>query len=345
MAIASNFCQIVKSNLVLDATYTQAGLLESLISGANVQAATYEPLSNSENGKKKTQKVRYMQPVLASAVTSGVLGTDANPTYCTGAAATYRETDYEINNYVTVSQSISAMAMASFCEGKNQVIMDVIKSMVRQLIKKIDVTLIAAYETARGNTSAGNKTPLSGTAFVGGVADAGIMDAISNEFFSLDIAVDRPMIVGGASLNAYGRSTGRGCCNNFGQDVSSFTGDASLFLDSNFNASTLGLAPANNDWFVYPAGTVQLLDWNLADNSSVSMGDGVMLSSTVLEIPVGENENFKVDLDITYNQCDKTWVITLSKYFGLLNIPADYYRIGDPLVGVNYMLRFRPLGA
>jgi hypothetical protein len=341
MPLASNFCQIVKANLNLDATYTQAGLLESLISGANVQAASYEPVSNTENGKKKTQLVRYVQPVLASAVTSGVLGVDADPTYCTGAAATYREEQFEINNFATVSQSISAMAMASFCEGKNQVIMDMIKSMIRQLIKQVDITLIASFETVRGNTSAGNTTPISGVAFDGGVANSGIVDAIFNQFFLLDVAVDRPMIVGGANLNSYARSAGRGCCNALGQDISSFTGDVALFTDSNFTAN-LGAAPANEDWFVYPAGTVQLLDWNLADNSSVSMGDGVLVSSTVLEIPVGENDNFKVDLDITYDICTKNWVITLTKFFGLLNIPADYFRVGDSLAGVNYMLRFRP---
>ncbi len=339
MATASNFCEIVKSNLQLDATYTKAGLLESLISQANVTAGAFQPLENRENGKKKTQLVRYMSPVLASSVESGVLGVDAAPTYCDGDEATYQETEYDVNNFAHVSQKISQLAMASFCEGTNTVVLDTIKSMVRQLIKNIDTQLIAAYDAVRGNTSAGNTTPISGLAFsdyANLVASPGIMDAISSELFSLDVA-QRPVIVGGSLLDQYVRAAGLGCCNNFGQEVSSFTGDAAIFTDSNMNATTLGVAPANNDIFVYPAGTVQFLDWSL--NMPVSESSA---TSTQIAIPVGEDREFLVDLDVVYDDCTKEWTISLTKFFGLLNVPADYFQVGDEYEGVNYMLRFRP---
>ena len=347
MATASNFCEIVKANLNLDATYTQAGLLESLISGANVQAGAFQPIESRGNGKKKTQLVRYMSPVLASSVEAGVLGTDPNPTFCDGDIANYKEEQFEVNNFAHVSQTISAYDMASFCEGTNTVVMDVIKSMIRQLVKSVDTQLIALYDNVRGKTSAGNGTPISGLAFsdyANLAASPAIMDAISSEFFALDVT-GRPIVVGGQILDQYSRAAGIGCCNNFGQEVSSFAGNAALFTDTSFNAANLGAAPANNDWFVYPAGTVQLLDWNLADNSRVAMGSGDLVSSTVIEIPVGEQENFSVDLDVTYDECNKVWAISLTKYFGLMHVPADYFNVGDEYEGVNYMLRFRPTTA
>lgn len=347
MPQASNFCEIVKSNLVLDASYTKAGLLESLISEANVTAGAFQPLENRETGKKKTQLVRYMQPVLASEVESGVLGVDAAPTYCDGNDATYLEEEFALNNFAHVSRKISALAMASFCEGKNTVVLDMIGSMIRQLIKNIDTQLIASFDAARGNTSAGNTTPISALAFsdyANLVASPAITDAINSEFFALDVA-QRPVIVGGSLLDQYVRAAGIGCCNNLGQEVSSFTGDSAIFTDTNMNATTLGVAPANNDIFVYPAGTVQFLDWSLASNASISLGDSPYSSSTQLAIPVGEDREFLVDLDIVYDDCTKEWTVSLTKFFGLLNIPADYYQTGDELEGVNYMLRFRPTTA
>lgn len=342
MPVASNFCEIVKTNLVLDSSFTKAGLLESLISQANVTAGSFQPLESRENGKKKTQLVRYMQPILASSIEDGVLGVDADPTYCGGTENAYRETEFAVNNFAQAKTKISAMAMASFCEGTNTVVLDTIKSMIRQLIKNIDVQLIAAYEAVRGNTSAGNTTPISGIAFsnyANLVASPAIMDAIAAEFFALDVA-QRPIIVGGSLLDQYLRAAGLGCCNNFGQEVSSFTGDAAIFTDSNFTAATLGASPANRDWFVYAAGTVQFLDWTLSQNVNESSA-----TSTQLAIQVGEDREFMVDLDVVYDDCNKEWTVSLTKFFGLMNVPADFYKVGDALAGVNYMLRFRPTTA
>jgi hypothetical protein len=344
MPNASNFCEIVKANLALDTTYTQSGLLSSLVSGANVQAGAFQPVSNRDNGQKKTQLVRYSSPASVADAISSVLGVDADPTYCGGDAFLYKEQEFEINNVVQMKRTISALDVASFCEGTNEVVLTAIQDMIRAMIKTIDARIITSFNAARGNTSAGNSTAISARAFsdyANLVASPAIMDAIMDEFYKLD-TTGRPIIVGGGLLGQYVRAAGLGCCNNFGQRVDSFTGDAAIFTDTNFTASTLGGAAGANDIFVYPAGTVQFLDWNLANGSTVPMGDGVLVSSTLLEIPLGEQENFTVELDINYVACDKVWNITLTKFFGLMNIPTDLYEAGHDLAGVNYMLRFTP---
>jgi hypothetical protein len=344
MAIASNFCEIIKSKLDLGVR-TRVGLLESLTSPLNVTSGSFEPRQNILVGKKKTQLVRYMQPALTSDGTSGVLGVGADPTYCGGTAVAYREQQFPVNNWAQQKAKINNMDVASFCEGKGTVIADTIGKLLDALLVDINEQLIASFDALRGNTSLGNTTPISARAFsdyANLVASPAISDSIKSELFDLKKASAVPIVVGGSLLLKYANAAGIGCCNNFGQQVNEFTGDVALYLDNTMNASNLGVAPANNDWFVYPAGTVQFLDWSLAANATISLGDSPFSSSTQLSIPVGGDSEFMVDLKVTYDDCAEEWTITLTKFFGLMTVPADYFQVGDPLSGVNYMLRFRP---
>lgn len=344
MPLASKFCETVKSSLTLDTAYTQAGLLESLVSEANVSSAAFEQVESREAGKRKLVKVRYIQPIGSADVLTGV---DSTPNFCGGVAAPYFETDFEANRWVAAKRTFSAYDLAGYCEGTNQVVGDAVKSMVRQVIKGIDARLITEFNTRRGNTSAGNTTPISARAFsdyANLVASPAIMDAIQGELFKLDVQ-NRPIIVGGQIAQQYTGAANIGCCNTSGQLISSLTGSSAFFLDTNMNATNLGAAPANNDWFVYPEGYVQFIDWSLSANDTVGFGDGVMVSSTQITVPIGEQLDFTLDLDVTYDSCDKVWTVTVSKYFGLLNIPSDLYPAGSDLNLVNYMLRFRPTTA
>lgn len=339
MPQASNYCEIIKSNLSLG-TRTRVGLLESLVNPINVTAGSFQPVQSIEIGKKRTQLVRYMQPSLVTDGTNGVLGVDAAPTYCGGLDSLYLEEQFPVNNFAQQKRTIKNIDMASYCEGTNTVVGDVIASMVDALLVDINTQLIAAYDAVRGNTSAGNTTPISALAYsdyANLVASPAISSAIKTELFDLKKGSALPIVVGGSLLYQYANSVGIGCCNNFGQSVNEFTGELAIFNDNTMDGATLGAAPANRDWFVYPAGTVQFLDWSLANPVNEASA-----TRTQLSIPVGGDSEFLVDLKLVYDDCDEVWSVSLTKFFGLMNIPADYFKVGDPLEGVNYMLRFRP---
>lgn len=340
MATASNICEIVKSKLNYRGR-PELGLLESLVSRMNIQASDFSPVA-SVPGKKKTMLVRYTQPSDYTDVTSGSIAAGL-PGYCEGEEFTYLEEQYEIDNYVRITKKVSDLEMSAFCEDKGTVASDMINSMITGLLTKIDIDLIALFEATRGNTSAGNTTPISGLAFsdlANGITSPQIMEVIDSEYAALSASNLQRIIVGGTLLRQYQNATGIGCCNINGQQTDQFIGTNATYFDQYMNASTLGASPANNDWFVYPAGLVQFLDWSLvADNSTFGNSGSEM--NTVLNVQVGEDTFFPIDLKIVRSSCDSFWYVTLEKFFGLMTFPLDYFA-NAPLADVNYMLRFRP---
>ena len=343
MAAASNICELVKAKL----SYTGRpvmGLLESLVSPLNIQATNFTPQGALPSGKKKTMLVRYNKPASIADVTVGPIGT---PSFCEGNPFTYLEEQYDIDTKVQYSVEIDDYTMSAFCEDRDTVVADMIKSAIDAFLGKLDSELISMFDNLRGNTSAGNINVIPGLAFsdlTNNIASVNIMTEISAEYRRLKASALQRIIVGGELLARYQEATGIGCCNTNGQDTSRFIGANATYYDHYMDADTLGIAPANNDWFVFPAGLVQLLDWSIV----APVNNGVIGNSefnTVLEVQVGEDSRFPIDLKIVRSSCDSKWIVTLTKFFGLMTFPTDYFPVSDSLAGVNFLTRFRPTTA
>lgn len=200
----------------------------------------------------------------------------------------------EINQTLCLKQTVTEEVMESFMSYNSNQVVTIVEDMVTNLLPAINTKLIESFDACRGNTTSGTTRPL-------------ILEELEEELKALDIR--RNIIIVGTT-----------------QEEGIVTHE-----DTNMKAENLGTSLADKDLFVYPAGMLQFLDWDLIDNQG-----------SKLMVTVGEDEYFEVKLDVNYDEDTKLYHIDISKCFDLLMLPFDIFSIGHPLQGVNYMYRVRP---
>lgn len=327
--LSQSFSAIEMSELLLP----RVGLIHGLVSEANT--ANFELLSFGTDGKRKTVEATFIPFLDAASGVNGTVGVDTVD-ICNGSATPYLPAQYEVKYFSSASRNVSIEEMRAYCEGKSEGIDKVIKSLVHSVLYNMDAQLATVFNTVRGNTSAGNTLPLAGSALTPAPVTPlyDVVDVLRSELFNMS-HTGTPIVIGGADADKWMRMVNLGCCNQYGQTVEGFAGDILMYPDN----VLYSVVP--NLWLAFPAGSVQLIEWN-ANTGIGEFNQGDFLTSTTIEIPVGDRMNMLFDVDVVMSACNKEYTITLSKHYDLAYVPATMFPVGSVQEGSNFMYAIDP---
>lgn len=212
----------------------------------------------------------------------------------------------EVTRVVMQTHKVDKDSMKAYLREESTLVTDLVAAMLNSMLKSIDLELIDVYESIRGNNSSGVTKPIE-------VAKSHLsanFEAIVAEFFDTNIN-NKAVVVGGSTLDRTVRMLHTDYI------------DELCFTDSNMNSGSLGAYPAANDWLAYAAGSIKLLEiTELPDYTSIV-------------VPMQDGTEFKVPIQVTYDEDSETYNLILTKFFDLFVPYMDEY-------GVNQLFRVRP---
>jgi hypothetical protein len=208
------------------------------------------------------------------------------------------------------------------------------KSLVELVAGKGNIALDVLNGNAPGTTSYLNtktKNLVSGAILYDLVEDVA-QNVLDNEVF----ANNTPVIIGGGDYTKYARAIAAACCGDNGVDVNTMLAqNAAVFL----NSKTIGTyAGASTRGIVMQPGSVQLLTYNEFANG----GDlaGLQTEDKVLGTIADPDPRFAGLLYDYYAEykcvgTERYWDFQIALSHDTAFLPADLFRAGDDLEGVN----------
>jgi len=329
--ISQDLANVVGANY--GATQRQkTGFLDAVISPDNT-AAVPEPIQvDAGDGKIKQVIIRYLQAGLESEVVS------AAPDIClAGTPDAFQFETVVPELYSGVKITFTNAEMRKWCgspaEDRSRIVLTKMNALFVHMNKALIAKANAGVGGFYGGVAAGKQVQMLFTP-TGGIlqSDPAGEVTVLEDMSDLGIA-GAPLVVGAGNLSQYVRYAGIGCCNDYGQDISG-TGAFNFYRDQ-FLGGVTGNA---NDFLAFAPGAVQLAGWN-ANKGEFAVNDGASMETTVIDPVTG----IELDLDVTYDKCDKVWVFTFSKTYDLFITPSAVFQEDDPREGVNNLFKYRAL--
>lgn len=319
---------------------TNVGMLPAVLSQTNRGPGSgFVQRFAEQNGKKRTAKYKYRQRKLNTLVKA--TSVDGSPNYCApGETPTYLEAEQTVSNDVYYDFFIKDEELRDYEENFNQVFNDALQDAVNPLLEKLNLLTLAAYDANRGNTSAGNTTPISAQGFSSlatRTVNHAFKEAIFEEFRKHQYTSNKIM-VGDGNIASYYRMLADGAPNaDRGQQNSlNIMRDLEFYDDTQLD----GALSSTNGALVWRPGAFQMLEWfkNVGDFRKVQESR----VDDVITINLG-GIALRFDMYMRYTHCDDDSMglqVTLRKHYDFWSFPADFFSAGDPLNGTNAMLRF-----
>lgn len=332
-------CNTISQDLanVVGANYGAAqrqktGLLDALISPDNTSAVP-EPLQvDAGDGKIKQVIVRYLQAGLESEVV------DTAPDIClAGTPDAFQFQTVVPAEYAGVKITFTNAEMRKWCgspaEERSRIILTKMNPLFVHINKALITKANAGVGVFYGGVAAGKQVPMLFQA-AGQMLQSDPQGEVTllEDMSDLGI-VGTPLVVGAGKLSQYVRYAGIGCCNDYGQDISG-TGGFNFYRDQ-FLGGVTGNA---DDFLAFAPGAVQFIGWT-ANKGEFAVNDGASMETTIIDPITG----IELDMDVTYDKCDKVWVFTISKTYDLFITPTGQFQATDPREGVNNLFKYRAI--
>ncbi len=310
-----------------EAKRTPVGYLQAITSPMNTGSMTQIPVDVG-TGKKKLVDVTLVQRGTED---------DFQDTYNNGCTPEISKTPFEDTVEVTNVLSSKGIAfsedeMRKLCEDDQTWIARIINAEMDAFMVRLDKRLITEQNTNFGNYANGSasvqsfqmmNTAAGSARYMG---EVGVLNAFEDIY-----ANNRPMLIGQGNLRDYTMLQKIGCCNDQGIDIGR-TGGFDYFRDPHVGAIT---GDANDVIGIAP-GHMQFLSWNKY-RGKYAKNYGNIIKTTIMDPYTG----LMLDMRWKYDDCDEVWILTFSIWFEPWFLPANAFKSGDPLEGVNYTLKMR----
>ena len=317
-------------------TITPIAVLPLIQSAENRQG--FEMNFFSANGKDNIVKYKYLQRGLESDNINTPTGMD----YCTGdREIAYLEGSKECNLYKARKFFISDEDLRKNEENYDTYFSERLASEIDPMLVGINKDMIAGFEAARGNTSAGTTVPLTAQGFVSFATrevNMAFHDTVVSEFQDLSYN-GRLMMAAAGLVRNYANVLDYGGLNDKGQVV-----DMRLIEDMfayGYDATLDAAIGTPNNALIWQPGSFQFLEClkNVAEFRRVVTD--VRIQDTI-RVQVGDME-VALDITIVDEYCSKEGQgkrVTIEKHYAFWNYDTDVFQVGDPLAGVNWLERF-----
>lgn len=276
--------------------YGGKGMLESLISCQNAMRASSITLTQIEENKVKSFLVNR-----ANVNQFNIATNEEEVRIVDGVYTSRKECT---TSSITVNLKESFLSLPNI----NGILDDVITNSLNQLFNHIDTQLISLYETTRGNSRKGNKTPIP-------VNLTTFKRELELEYEYTSDNINPIILVGGKSFKDYYT------------DTPNYLG----YYSKNMNILNLGV-DRGDDWFSFLSSSLQLLEWDSTEESGHIQTN---VTKVIMQLEVGERVNFLVDVYISRDECTKSYTLNFVKHYALLEPVRDRYEEMG-------MLRLRP---
>lgn len=314
---------------------TTIGLLPLLLNAENRQ--NFDIRFFDQGGKKKIVKYKYMQRGIESENITTPTGLD----YCAPANnVAYLEGQKECTGYLARKFTIPLEYTRQFDDNLNSFFQDGLMTVINPMLTAINKDLIATFEAARGNTSAGTTTPITAQGFVSFATreiNMAFHDTVISEFQNLEYS-GRLMMAAGNRPRSYANVLNYGGLNDKGQFV-----DNSLINDNflySFDSTLDGVIGAADNALVWKPGSAQFLEFFENRGEYAIMDDDIIKDVIIVQF---NGFNIAFDITISKNYCNKAlagWVVTVEKNYDFWNYDTDVFKVGDTMEGVNWLERF-----
>lgn len=330
---------------------SKTGIIDFLLNPLN--GSIKLDLNNAQMGKKYVRtKLVYKKPTLACEI----LEDDDIPQLCdTGAEPEEETVDVTITKRIgTDVRKFSNDKMINICQDTESFIREYMLSDMKALREKAASYLLTTADAASGVNHRHNGTDVpAGTntdiQVMGTSSDTGTIVPLYGNF--IDIGLDYtnnlfngyPHIVGQGYMQKFFELQKWSCCNSTGvaYDSAIAQSNTAFYLDQQANAA-LGA----NEVLAFAPNVAHLLWFNKNHNINI---DSSLVKKIVVPDPV--YPQLKWDMDWKFNECDDTWVYTLSAWLDLFAAIQDD-AFGDDeaspspacetaLLGVNGIFKYR----
>lgn len=303
------------------------GLLDAMMSPLNRAGIEINPIS--DDGRYREVEIIGFPEVPDTDVQDGPVAD-----FCaTGNEPTQFSNKYSTDTYKYLQFDIGEVRFREICYSSPP---DVLASLIMKRINAIKIAVekdvVAKYALAAGNFYDGSATktwePIASTTPKQPDTIAS-MEAL-NEYDLVGCSIS-PLTVGYGDLTTYMKSQDIACCNQYGIDTSGSPMFA--FFKSRYLDQTLA---GTNNYFMFAPGTAQMAIWNanVGDFEYINERDE---ATTILD----PTSNMRFDFDRTWNQCTKTWTITIGlNYVAVFFDTSELYPASHELNGTNGMLHF-----
>lgn len=336
MAFTQGLCEKIQSSLVEiygsnapSLKRTQVGYLSALQSPQNLAGVTKIPIDPG-NGKKRQVRIKYIQ----RATEGDVQETDI--TDCsTEVEREPFETDVDITRFVrSPGLKFDENQMRKLCEADSAYMAGVINAEIDAVVKFLNKKLITIQGANFGKFNPNRSPNFKPVVLLTGKKQIpnykGESDIIE-EFENID-ASSRPFVIGAGHLSHYARQVGIGCCNQDGINLAQ-AGNLDYYKDR-YVESILG----SGIFIGLQPGMVQLMTWNKYVGPYAKEND-VFSHGTLIDPVTG----LQFDMKWHYNDCDDTYSVFFGLNYDMFFLPANAFKVGDELAGVNGSLKFQAL--
>lgn len=271
--------------------------------------------------------------------------TDSELNYCTPARTNeFLQSEQEVTRYVSRQFKIEDNKVKNFDESARQHFQMEIEMEAIQLVTDLNKRMIALYEAARGNTSAGTTAALTAQAFSSAAdykANIAWQESIRREFRKIQSG-GRLMMVGDGLSESYANVLGYGQINEFGQrvDMQPFDNRFAFFGDATLDATIDGTGVITDNALVWEPGAFQMLHWYQNRGDFRKMRDDAINDTIAVNV---NGTRYVFDIFIRYSDCTDSEAgmhVTLKKWFDVWNYPSDIFKGTDTLNGVNFLERW-----
>lgn len=300
-------------------------------------------LPELQAGKDVEIDVRYMQRGIESEVSSvDNCETDVTPSWKSTKIGRpyYNKITIFISDEDMASYSLAADNPASL-GGKapaiSRALYETVMTHVGALLQKIDSTLVTAQASKWGVNAATGASTAQAISLTENISmNDGIvkliLDSETNEIN------DQILVCGNGAVRAFDIYNSL----KTGTDKNGF---GSLNLRAYSDPKTVAGWGANH-FGVFAKGTIGFVDVCKFRTNAGERGSSHFFTIPMPVLLNGQIIPIEFDCQLKYSDCpvygsdnqkiaDRGWMLTISKTYGLFNLPSDAFKTGDPLAGVN----------
>ena len=314
-----NVAQANAGELVRDAS----GFVDALSSPLNTVG--FEQIQVGTGGKNFGARVTYLQRAEKGEATA------AANTLCSATEEPDPKEDLvNIDQVVSITKKLDEDEIAKLCESRDEHAAQFLMSLFNGVNAKLNEDLLTLQAAAFGNYADGTSVvhPFEMLNSDGTPKYLGYSQ-LQSEIRKVR-GTGRPMIIGSGNFELYSDQVSIGCCNDGGIDLSQAGNKYAWFYDVD-TETILGA----NELVVMLPGAAQIVTFNKHMGDRRRTVEGVYDKTTVIDPFTG----IEWDYYLRYDECTDEWQLALELNYTLFNLPANMFKAGSPLDGVNYTLR------
>lgn len=325
----------------------QIGMIDAVVSPENKgtfeQDFTKLVGGSGAEGKKKIAMITYNQRTLQSDTLDE---NDPELNYCeTSRENKVVQMEQQVTHFVARQFKIGQEYLKTYGEDLNREFEKQLMMEAASAVTEMNQRIIALYEAVRGDTSAGNTTPLTSQGFSNAaqyITNIAFQEDVRKEFRKIQSG-GRLIMVGDGLVDSYANVLKVGQVNNAGQrvDSSAFDRNFAFYPDATLDITIDPTLVENNNALIWENGAFQLLQW-YQNRGAFRIVQEQVVNDTIAINVNGFRHVF--DIFIRHTNCTDSGTamhVTIKKWYDIWNFPTDTFKAADPLNGVNLLERWR----